>query len=145
LRRWSGAERKQVVLDELAEHGVPLAVLQQAVPNGDALDVFDLVTHVAFDQKPLTRRERANNVKKRDVFGRYGKQAQAVLEVLLEKFADHGVQDIEDTKVLELPPFDQYGSKTEIRRGIFGGAEQYSRAVRELESALYSELTKKRA
>nr|WP_313901420.1 DEAD/DEAH box helicase family protein [Methylomonas koyamae] len=137
LRRWNGAERKQAVLEELAEHGVPLEILQQAVANGSELDVFDLVAHVAFDQKPLTRRERANNVKKRDVFGKYGEQARAVLEALLDKFADHGVQDIEDAKVLELPPFDQFGSKTQIRRGIFGSVEQYSQAVHELEQALY--------
>jgi len=137
LRRWNSAERKQAVLEELAEHGVPLEILQQAVTNGSELDVFDLVVHVAFDQKPLTRRERANNVKKRDVFGKYGEQARAVLEALLDKFADHGVQDIEDAKVLELPPFDQFGSKTQIRRGIFGSVEQYTQAVHELERALY--------
>nr|WP_225596886.1 DEAD/DEAH box helicase family protein [Achromobacter sp. ACM04] len=137
LRRWNSAERKQAVLEELANHGVPLEVLQQAVPNGAELDVFDLVAHVAFDQKPLTRRERANNVKKRDVFGRYGEQARAVLDALLDKFADHGVQDIEDAKVLELPPFDQFGSKTQIRRGIFGGVDQYTQAVQALEQALY--------
>jgi len=137
LRRWNSAERKQAVLEELAEHGVPLEILQQAVANGSELDVFDLVAHVAFDQQPLTRRERANNVKKRDVFGKYGEQARAVLEALLDKFADHGVQDIEDAKVLELPPFDQFGSKTQIRRGIFGSVEQYTQAIHELEKALY--------
>ena len=145
LRRWNSTERKQAVLEELAEHGVPLAILQQAVANGGELDVFDLVAHVAFDQKPLTRRERANNVKKRDVFGRYGEQARAVLEALLDKFADHGVQDIEDAKVLELPPFDQFGSKTHIRRGIFGGLEQYTQAVHELENALYEQNDMKQA
>lgn len=145
LRRWNTAERKQAVLDELAEHGVPLQVLQQAVSNGAELDAFDLVAHVAFDQKPLTRRERANNVKKRDVFGKYGDQARAVLEALLDKFADHGVQDIEDAKVLELPPFDQFGSKTQIRRGIFGGVEQFTQAVQALEQALYEENDKKQA
>lgn len=138
LRRWNSAERKQAVLEELAEHGIPLDILQQSVPNGDELDAFDLVAHVAFDQKPLTRRERANNVIKRNVFGKYGEQARAVLEVLLEKFADHGVQDIEDSKVLELPPFDQFGSKTHIRRGIFGSLDEYTKAVRELEQALYN-------
>jgi type I restriction enzyme R subunit len=137
LRRWHSAERKQAVLQELADHGVPLEALQQAVANGTELDVFDLVAHVAFDQKPLTRRERANNVKKRDVFGQYGEQARAVLEALLDKFADHGVQDIEDAKVLELPPFDRFGRKTQIRRGIFGGLEQYTQAVQALEQALY--------
>jgi type I restriction enzyme R subunit len=145
LRRWTSAERKQAVLEELAEHGVPLEILQQAVANGSELDAFDLVTHVAFDQKPLTRRERANNVKKRDVFGKYGNQARAVLDALLDKFADHGVQDIEDAKVLELPPFDQFGSKTQIRRGIFGGVEQYTQAVRELEHALYDVHEQKQA
>ena len=145
LRRWNSAERKQAVLEELAEHGVPLEILQQAVANGSELDVFDLVAHVAFDQKPLTRRERANNVKKRDIFGKYGEQARAVLEALLDKFADHGVQDIEDAKVLELPPFDQFGSKTEIRRGIFGSLEQYTQAVRELEQALYDTPEQKQA
>jgi type I restriction enzyme R subunit len=109
------------------------------------LDVFDLVAHVAFDQKPLTRRERANNVKKRDLFGKYGEQARAVLEALLDKFADHGVQDIEDAKVLELPPFDQFGSKTQIRRGIFGSVEQYTQAVNELEQALYDAPEQKQA
>lgn len=145
LRRWNSAERKLVVLEELADHGVPLDVLQQAVPNGAELDVFDLVVHVAFDQKPLTRSERAKNVKKRNVFGRYGEQARAVLEALLDKFADHGVQDIEDAKVLELPPFDQFGSKTQIRRGIFGSIEQYTQAVRALEQALYDQSEQKQA
>jgi type I restriction enzyme, R subunit len=145
LRRWNGAERKQAVLSELAEHGIPLEILQQAVVNGKELDAFDLVAHVAFDQNPLTRRERANNVKKRNVFGKYGEQARAVLETLLEKFADHGVQDIEDAKVLELPPFDQFGSKTQIRRGIFGSIEQYTQAVNELENAIYDSAEQKQA
>ncbi len=145
LRRWNSAERKQAVLQELADRGVPLEILQQAVANGSDLDVFDLVAHVAFDQKPLTRRERANNVKKRDVFGKYGQQARAVLEALLDKFANHGVQDIEDAKVLELPPFDQFGSKTQIRRGIFGSVEQYTQAVQELEQALYDQTEQKQA
>ncbi len=145
LRRWNSAERKQAVLELLSEHGVALEVLQQAVANGSELDAFDLVAYVAFDQKPLTRRERANNVRKRDVFGKYGEQARAVLDALLEKFADHGVQDIEDAKVLELPPFDQFGSKTQIRRGIFGGVEQYSQAVQALEQALYDVPEQKQA
>lgn len=145
LRRWNSAERKQAVLEELVEHGVPLEILQQAVPNGDELDAFDLVAHVAFDQKPLTRRERANNVKKRNVFSQYGEQARAVLEALLDKFTDHGVQDIEDAKVLELPPFDQFGSKTQIRRGIFGSVEQYAQAVQALEQALYDASEQKQA
>ncbi len=140
LRRWSDAERKQAIVDELKDLGIPLEALREAVPNSESFDVFDLVAHIAFDQKPLTRQERATNVKKRNYFGKYGQQAQAVLEALLEKYADHGITDIEDTKVLELPPFDTFGTKTQIRRGIFGGVEQYSQAITELEHELYSEM-----
>lgn len=139
LRRWTQAERKQAILDELQEQGIALDILQQAVVNGKELDAFDLVAHVAFDQKPLTRRERANRVKKRDVFGKYGEEARTVLEALLEKYADNGIGDIEDAKVLELPPFNQLGSKTHIRRDIFGGLAQYTQALHELEQALYED------
>jgi len=140
LRRWSEAERKQAVIDELKDLGIPLAALQEAVPGSEDLDAFDLIAHVAFDQKPLTRQERANNVKKRNYFGKYGEQAQAVLEALLEKYADHGISDIEDVKILELPPFDKFGTKTQIRRGIFGGVDKYTEAITELEQALYGEM-----
>jgi type I restriction enzyme R subunit len=137
LRRWNAADRKQAVLDELDRQGISMPVLQQAVTNGLDLDAFDLVAHIAFDQKPLTRRERAENVKRKDVFGRYGEKARLVLNALLDKFADHGVQDIEDPKILELPPFDLIGSRTQIRRGIFGGVNGYEEAVRALEVAIY--------
>jgi type I restriction enzyme R subunit len=128
-----------MVIEELEDQGIPIEVLTQAIPNSSEFDVFDLVAHVAFDQKPLTRRERTNNVRKRNIFAKYGDQARAVLEALLEKYADHGIGDIEDPKVLELPPLDHYGTKTQIRRGIFGSAEQYSQAITELEQALYEE------
>ncbi|HHF3242213.1 TPA: EcoAI/FtnUII family type I restriction enzme subunit R [Vibrio alginolyticus] len=139
LKRWNDSDRKQAIVEELAEHGIKLELLQQAIPNGDELDVFDLVAHVAFNQKPLTRKERANNVKKRDVFGKYGEQAKLVLEALVDKFAQHGVQDIENPRILELPPFDQLGSKTQIRRNIFGGLDKYQQAIKELENELYSD------
>ena len=138
LKRWTEAERKQVILDELREFGVDLDVLENAVPNAQEFDVFDLVAHIAWDAKPLTRRERANNVKKRNYFGKYGEQARAVLEALLEKYAEHGIADIEDATILELPPFDEFGTKMQIRRDIFGGTEAFSRALTELEAALYS-------
>lgn len=137
LRRWNQSERKKKVIDELESAGIPVDVLKQAVPGSDEFDVFDLVAHIAFDQKPLTRKERAENVKKRNYFGKYGDKAREVLESLLEKYAHNGITDIEDPKVLELPPFDRYGSKTQIRRGVFGGADQFARAVTELEQALY--------
>jgi type I restriction enzyme R subunit len=143
LKTWNDADRKAAVIAELESQGILFEEL--AKETGKALDPFDLVCHIAFGRKPLTRRERANNVKKRNVFGKYGEQARAVLEALLEKFADHGVQDIEDAKVLELPPFDQFGSKTQIRRGIFGSVEQYTQAVQELEQALYDQNELKQA
>ena len=139
LRRWTEAERKQAVIDELREQGIPLDVLREAVPQGEVIDAFDLIAHIAFDQPPLSRRERANNVRKRNYFGQYGEEARAVLEALLEKYADHGISDIEDPKILELPPFNKIGSKTQIRRGIFGGNERYSQALTELEQQIYQE------
>lgn len=138
LKRWTEAERKQAVLDELSEVGIDLQVLENAVPKADEFDIFDLVAHIAWDAKPLTRRERANNVKKRNYFAKYGEQARAVLEALLEKYAEHGIADIEDAAILELPPFDEFGTKMQIRREIFGGTEAFSRALTELEAALYS-------
>lgn len=137
LRRWNQSDRKKKVIDELESSGIPIDVLKQAVPGSEDFDVFDLVAHIAFDQKPLTRRERADNVKKRNYFGKYGDQIREVLETLLEKYAHNGIADIEDSKVLELPPFDKLGSKTHIRRGIFGGNDQFTKAITELEQALY--------
>ncbi|MEK7392961.1 MAG: DEAD/DEAH box helicase family protein [Fibrobacterota bacterium] len=138
VRKWTESDRKAAVLEELAEHGIQVETLMDAVPHGNELDVFDLVTHVAFGAKPLTRRERAQNVKKRDVFGKYGEQARAVLEALLEKYQDHGILDLEDPRILEMPPFDKIGSKHHIRRTVFGGAENFSTAIAELERELYS-------
>ena len=139
LRRWTASERKQAIIEALRDQGLPLAVLAQAVPNGEALDAFDLIAHVAFDQPPLSRRERAEQVRKRNYFGKYGDQAKAVLDALLEKYADHGIGGIEDPQVLELPPFDKLGGKRRIRRGVFGGPEEFSEALTELERQLYKE------
>lgn len=137
LRRWNGSERKQAIIDQLAEIGVPLAVLREAVPGGDDLDAFDLVAHIAFDQPPLSRKERADKVRKRNYFGKYGEDARAVLDALLDKYADHGITEIEDPKVLELPPFSRLGSKTQIRRRVFGGPDKFTEALTELEHQLY--------
>lgn len=139
LRRWTASERKQAIIEALRDQGLPLAVLAQAVPNGEALDAFDLIAHVAFDQPPLSRRERAEQVRKRNYFGKYGDQARAVMDALLEKYADHGLGGIEDPQVLELPPFDKLGGKRRIRRDVFGGPEKFSEALTELERQLYKE------
>lgn len=137
LKRWNESERKKAVVKELESFGISVKMLRAAVPDGETIDIFDLVLHIVFDQKPLTRKERADNVKKRDYFGKYQDQAREVLESLLEKYAHNGIVEIENPKVLELPPFDAIGSKRQIRREIFGGLDQYSKAVTELEQALY--------
>lgn len=134
LRRWSSEQRKAAILKELEQHGVLFEVLAEEV--GKDFDAFDLICHVAFDQPPLTRRERANNVKKRNYFTRYGEQARAVLEALLEKYADTGIENIEDMKVLTLDPFRSMGSAAELV-SAFGGKAQYQQAVNDLEQQLY--------
>jgi type I restriction enzyme R subunit len=141
LRRWNTVERKKSIIDQLEEQGISLEALQRAVPDSKEFDIFDLVAHIAFDQKPLSRKERANQVKKRNYFGKYGDPARAVLNALLEKYADNGIADIENPRILELPPFTQYGTKTQIRHTIFGGPDIYSQALTELEQALYNQMT----
>jgi type I restriction enzyme R subunit len=134
LRRWSDAEQKQAIIAELGEQGVLFEALAEEL--GMEFDAFDLVCHIAFDRPPLTRRERANRVRKRDYFGKYGEQARAVLEALLDKYADEGVEHIEGLEALKVRPLDRFGSPLEIVRA-FGGKQQYVEAVRELEAELY--------
>jgi type I restriction enzyme, R subunit len=136
LRRWNQSERKQALFEELAAEGLPLDVIAQEL-NLD-LDPFDLICHIAFDAKPLTRKERANNVKKRDAFTKYGPQARAVLEALLEKYADDGVINLDDPKILKINPFSNMGTEVELIRA-FGKKPDYLRAVHELQAALYDE------
>jgi len=135
LRRWGQTEQKQAILQELEQQGVLLAPLAEEV--GKDFDPFDLVCHVAFDQPPLTRRERAENVRKRNYFTKYGDQARAVLDALLDKYADQGVENIESLEVLRIQPLSDLGTPVELVKA-FGGKEQYLQAVRELEEALYA-------
>ncbi|RIV18152.1 restriction endonuclease [Fibrisoma montanum] len=135
LTYWNAADRKEVVVRELTEQGVLLDDFINAVDRN--ADLFDLICHVAFDQKPLTRKERANEVKKRNYFGKYGDKARAVLESLLDKYADEGVVNIETLDVLKVQPLNRYGSAVEIVK-LFGGKPQYLQAVRDLESEIYS-------
>jgi type I restriction enzyme, R subunit len=134
LRRWKSAEKKQAVIAELEEQGVLLEALSEEVGKG--FGPFDLICHVAFDQPLLTRRERAENVRKRNYFAKYGDQARLVIEALLEKYSDEGVQSIEDMKVLRVQPLDRFGTPVEIVKR-FGGREQFDAALRELEMELY--------
>jgi type I restriction enzyme R subunit len=134
LHHWSDAGQKRAIVHELEEQGVLLDALANQVGRG--YDPFDLVCHVAFGRPPLTRRERAAQVRKRDYFTRYGDQARAVLDALLDKYADEGIESIEALDILRVQPFDRFGTPVEIIQR-FGGKAQYLRALRELESQLY--------
>nr|WP_299079232.1 DEAD/DEAH box helicase family protein [uncultured Paraglaciecola sp.] len=142
-RKWNAAERKQTIIDELATEGVIWQALEDDISKD--LDPFDLICHVAFDQPPLTRKERANNVKKRNYFTKYSEQAQTVLNALLDKYADSGVTEIESIHVLKVQPFDQMGKPMEIAKQAFGNRKGYDQAITELEAELYSNTESKLA
>jgi type I restriction enzyme, R subunit len=135
LRRWSKADRKAAIIKELEAHGLLLEPLAEEV--GKDFDAFDLICHVAFDQPPLTRRERADQVKKRNYFTQYGEQARQVLETLLDKYQDTGLENIEDIKILTLDPFRNMGTASELV-AAFGGKPAYLAALYELEKHLYA-------
>ena len=135
LRRWKSEDRKQAILEELEDAGLRLDILADEV-NPD-LDPFDLICHVAYGQPPLTRRERADNVRKRDVFATYGPQARAVLDALLAKYRDDGiVVGLDDVRILQIPPLDRIGTTVELVRQ-FGGKKKFEDAVHVLQRALY--------
>jgi len=134
INKWNKAKKKHEIISELYEQGILLHELQDAV-NKD-LDPLDLICHVAFDKPPLTRTQRANNVKKRNYFEKYGEKAKLVLEALLDKYADKGIENIESNKILELEPINGLGTPAEIVK-LFGGADFFRKAVRELEDELY--------
>lgn len=135
LRSWNAADRKAAVIAEMEDRGLSFDALRDDV-NPD-LDPFDLVCHVAYGRPALTRRERAEQVRKRDIFTRYGGEARAVLSALLDRYADRGVLDLEDPAVLHQKPFNEIGRPLEIA-GLFGGPEGYRRAIRELEDSIYA-------
>jgi type I restriction enzyme R subunit len=136
LNKWNTTDRKEAIIQELKEQGIMIDALYDAVDK--QVDLFDLICHIAFDQPPLTRKERANNVKKRNYFTKYGEQARKVLETLLDKYADEGVENIESIEVLRVKPFDEYGSPIEII-SHFGDKQHYLAAVKELENELYKQ------
>lgn len=134
LNKWNSTDRKDAIILELQEQGVLVEALMEAVEKN--LDLFDLICHVAYDQPPLTRKERAEQVKKRNYFTKYGEQSRKVLEALLNKYADEGIENIENIEVLRVSPFDEFGSPFEII-SEFGSKENYLQAVKELEIELY--------
>ena len=135
LSHWNGAVKKKAVIEELEAHGIILENLMSEVKKD--LDVFDLVCHIAWDKPALTRRERAENVKKRNYFTKYGDQSRRIMEALLDKYADEGIENIEDLEVLRIEPFNQIGTPAEIVQ-TFGGKQKYLDAIKELEQQIYA-------
>lgn len=135
---WNAAERKAEITDLMRESGIDLQALKEDQGMAD-VDDFDFICHIAYGQKPLTRRERAENVKKRNIFGKYGEKARQVLEALLDKYANDGISQLENRKVLSLDPFRQMGSPASIAK-LFGGNKQYFDAVKELETMIYNNI-----
>ena len=137
IRQWSKEDKKENIRELLLERGIDLDKLK-ADMHMDDVDDFDFICHLAYNRKPLTRRERANNVKKRDFLSRYSGVAREILEALLDRYMNTGIYEIEQTEVLKLDPFRKYGKPAKIAQA-FGGKEGYLRAVKELEEELYSD------
>ncbi len=136
LRKWKGTAKKSLIIDEFKKQGVIFEALEDEV--GKDFDPFDMICHIAFDQPALTKKERANNVRKRNYFTKYNDQARQVLDALLDKYADQGIEPIEDVKILQIPPFNQMGSIIEIIQS-FGSVEAYTNALKELGDHLYED------
>lgn len=136
MHHWEEADRKRAIVEELKEYNVLVEAVREKNPALENSDIFDIICHVAFDQKPLTRKERANNVKKRNYFAKYEGKAREVLEALLEKYADYGILNLEDTDVLDNAPFNKIGTPPKIVK-LFGGPAKFDEALRELESEIY--------
>lgn len=135
INRWNKEDKKTAILEELKERGVFLDAIKKEV--GRDLDEFDLILHLAFDQKPLTRKERANNVKKRNYFSKYSDVAREVLEALLDKYMNEGISQLESMEILKLDPFTQIGTPTKIIKA-FGGRDKYIQTIKELEKEIYA-------
>ena len=135
INKWNKENRKQAIIDELREQGIFLDVLKEESGLTD-IDDFDLICHIAYDKKPLTRAERARNVKKKDYLNKYSDAAKKVLEALLDKYMENGISDIENIEVLRTEPFRSYGSPMKIAK-LFGGKQQYLNAITELQNQIY--------
>ena len=135
IRKWSETDKKEVITQELKTYGIDLQQMKKEAQMED-VDDFDFISHVAYDQKPLTRRERAENVKKRDYLHKYSGVARDVIEALLDKYANDGITEIEKTEVLRLDPFRKLGNPARIAK-LFGGKDGYLKAVKELEEEIY--------
>ncbi len=140
IKKWSESDKKSAIIDELTEQGIMLDELQEEVKQktGKDLSVFDLICHITFDTPPLSRKERAEKVKKRNYFGKYSEKARKVLNALIDKFADDGIEEIENREILKFQPFNEIGTPMEIIKE-FGGKAKYEEAIKELEKELFND------
>ena len=138
IRKWKASDKKKTIEESFMAMGIDLKALK-ADQGMEDVDDFDFICYVAYGKKPLTRKERANNVKKKDFFSKYSADAQAVLDILLDKYMNQGITEVEDIKVLSLADFANYGKPAKIVK-LFGGKAQYVAAVRELEASIYEEV-----
>ena len=137
IKNWTEAERKKAIVEELQDYHVLVDAVRAKNPALAEADIFDIICHIAYDQTPLTRRERANNVKKRNYFAKYEGKARKVLEALLEKYANNGILDIEDEDILDNAPFNKIGTPPKIVK-LFGGLSNFEKALKELETEIYN-------
>lgn len=136
VKYWTEAERKKAIVDELKDYSVLVDAVREKNPALANADIFDVICHVAFDQPPVSRRERANNVKKRNYFAKYEGKAREVLEALLDKYADYGILNLEDSDILDTAPFNKIGKPQKIVK-LFGGLDKFEQALKELENEIY--------
>ena len=136
VKNWTEAERKKAIVDELKDYSVLVDAVREKNPALANADIFDVICHVAFDQPPVSRRERANNVKKRNYFAKYEGKAREVLEALLDKYADYGILNLEDSDILHTAPFNKIGKPQKIVK-LFGGLDKFEQALKELENEIY--------
>ena len=136
VKNWTAAERKKAIVDELKDYSVLVDAVREKNPALANADIFDVICHVAFDQPPVSRRERANNVKKRNYFAKYEGKAREVLEALLDKYADYGILNLEDSDILDTAPFNKIGKPQKIVK-LFGGLDKFEQALKELENEIY--------
>ena len=137
LQKWNIVDQKRAIIDELQQKGIIFDALRETVPNGKQYDPFDLILHVAYGKKPKTRSERAKKVKQDSYWDKYGKQAREIINALLDKYSDEGIENLEDAEVLRVDPLRNFGRPLEIMK-LFGGKEGYKKIIRELEKRIYA-------
>jgi type I restriction enzyme, R subunit len=136
IQKWNIVEKKKVLIEELENQGLLLDALREEIPDGDEYDPFDLIAHIAYGQKPLTRKERAMKVQKGSYFNKYGEKARKVIEILLEKYRDEGIEEMENSEILKVSPINKLGRPLQIMK-LFGGVVGYNKMIKEIEVRLY--------